>query len=52
MKKIVCLFVLIIGVHSFIDFDLDGFLKDNKIDPEMFRWFFGLKRKEKKSEKK
>ena len=44
MKKIVCLIVLIVGVHSFIDFDLDGFLKDNRIDPDKFRWFFGIKR--------
>ena len=51
MKKIVCLIVLIVGVHSFIDFDLDGFLKDNLIDPEKFRSFFGIKRKGKKKEK-
>ena len=51
MKKIVCLIVLIVGVHSFIDFDLDGFLKDNRIDPDWFRLFFGLERKGKKKEK-
>ena len=48
MKKIVCLIVLIVGVHAFIDFDLDGFLKDNKIDPVKFRRFFGLNRQESK----
>ena len=49
MKRVLCIIVLISTVWSKIDWDVDGMLKDNRINPEKFREFFGLQKDREKS---